>query len=60
MTPSDFKEARLKLGFSQSEMGEALRLSGDTARSVRKWERGEREISGPVSLAVEYLLEQQR
>jgi DNA-binding transcriptional regulator YiaG len=60
MTSAEFKCARLRLGLTQSQMGKALRLSGDPARSVRKWEQGEREISGPVSLAVEHLLEQQR
>lgn len=56
VTPNQFKEARCKLGFTQLEMGVALRLTGDQARTVRRWEAGEREISGPVSLAVEYLL----
>jgi len=57
MTPNEFKEFRQMLGFTQSQMGLALLLTGDVGRTVRKWENGEREISGPVSLAVAYLVQ---
>lgn len=51
MTPKQFKEARKKLGLSQSQMAVALRLN--SARAVRAYELGEREISGPISKLME-------
>lgn len=35
MTPADFKEARISLGLSQSQLGEILATSPTT---IRKWE----------------------
>lgn len=46
MTPTQFKKARKKLGLSQSQMANALGLK--TARAIRHYEAGEREISGPI------------
>lgn len=54
MTPAQFKEARHKLGLSQSAMAELLGVSSD--RTIRKWEDGERDISAPVVLLVELIL----
>jgi len=45
MTADQFKEARLELGLSQAQLGEVLDTS---ARTVRKWENGERAIN-PVA-----------
>ncbi len=56
MTPEQLKKARQELGLTQSQLGKALRLKGDGSRAVRHWESGKREISGPVSLAIEMLL----
>lgn len=65
MTPDQFRTARATLGsrwglgrpLRASEMGRALRLTGrDPGRSVLDYERGKTPISGPMSLAVEYLL----
>jgi DNA-binding XRE family transcriptional regulator len=57
MTKEEFRAAREKLGLTQSEMAKALRLRPDNgAASVRAMEAGRKAISGPVSLAVEYLL----
>jgi DNA-binding transcriptional regulator YiaG len=55
MTPEDVKRIRMKLGYNQIEMAAALRLGPNGDRSVRRWEKGEIEVSGPVSLALEYL-----
>lgn len=49
------KRARRALGLSQSDLAERLRLSGGS-RSVRKYELGERPVSGPVTVAVEEFL----
>lgn len=55
MTPSDLKHFRQDLGLSQREMAEALRLRKG-ADGIREMENGKREISGPVHVAVEYML----
>lgn len=54
MTPSQFKKARFKLGLSQQEMADALRLK--TARAIRHYESGDREISGPIQICIEEML----
>lgn len=57
MTAGEFKDARLELGLSVTEMAEALRLDMPNGRtSVREMESGKRDISGPVSVAVELML----
>ena len=57
MQPAELKAARKRLGMTQTQLADALRLRGkDRTRSVRSWEAGERAISGPVEVAVEALL----
>ena len=65
MTGEDMKEARLRLGkmwglgrpVSMNEMGLLLRLSGDRpSNSIRDYERGKSQISGPITLVIEMLL----
>jgi hypothetical protein len=65
MTGPDLHAARARLGtlwgfgrpLHASELGRALRLSGrDPGASVRDYERGTTSISGPVSVAVEMML----
>lgn len=57
MTPEALKSARIRLGMTQAQLAKALRLAPRSgADTVRKWENGSRSITGPVSLAVEYLL----
>ncbi|MDF1769853.1 hypothetical protein [Maricaulis sp.] len=53
MTPEQFKAARQRLGYSQGHLAKELRLGGDGARTVRRWELGEREIPGPVQVVLE-------
>jgi transcriptional regulator with XRE-family HTH domain len=53
MTPEDFKEIRNNLGLTQKEMAEALRLKTD--RAISQYETGERGISGPISLCLDYI-----
>lgn len=53
MTPTEFKAIRNRAGLTQSQLARLLRVAGP--RIVRKWELGEREISGPVSLLMEML-----
>lgn len=54
MTADEIRAVRKTLGLSVADMGRALRLKGANAgRSVRDWEAGRRQPSGPVSLLYE-------
>jgi DNA-binding transcriptional regulator YiaG len=53
MTPATFKRIRQGAGLTQSRLAALLRISD--SRAVRRWEAGEREISGPVSILMELL-----
>ena len=50
MTPETFKEIRLTLGLSLSELAEGLRV---IPRTVRRYENGERFISGSIARHME-------
>jgi DNA-binding transcriptional regulator YiaG len=52
MTPKQFRDIRSKLGLSANQMGTALGLKGDPGRTVRRYEAGDIEISGPVQTAM--------
>ena len=52
MTPKEFRTIRERLKLSTREMGLALGLHGDPGRTVRRYEAGTVEISGPVSVAM--------
>lgn len=54
MTPFEFQSSRKRLGLSVDEMARALRLAD--GRSVRRYEDGSRDISGPITLCLEYML----
>ncbi len=47
---------RKHCGYSEREMAAFLRFSDDDngARSIRSYENGKRDISGPIQLAMEY------
>ncbi len=57
MTPAKLKQARQALGYSLTDMADALRLSpengGDT---IRKMEAGKVRITGPIMVAVSAML----
>lgn len=53
MTPETFKSIRKRVGLTQPGVAAFLRISD--IRSVRKWETGERAISGPVAKLMELL-----
>lgn len=53
MTPETFKAIRERAGLSQSGLAARLRISD--VRTIRRYEHGERAISGPVSLLMEAL-----
>jgi len=57
MTPEKLKLARHRMGYSVTEMADALRLSPDNgATSVRKMESGKVRITGPIMVAVDAML----
>lgn len=60
MTATEFRAARKALGLSANGMAEALRLGKGGGRTVRRWESGETPVTGPVSVAVELMLEQSK
>lgn len=53
MTPAELLAIRSRYGLSQSEMARILRVSD--LRTVRRWEKGERAISGPASIVLELM-----
>lgn len=53
MSPSEFKAIRLRHKLTQSELASILRISD--IRSIRRWECGDRAISGTVQLIMEML-----
>ena len=55
MTPDEFKGARRSLGLTQKEFAAALRFGKNGARQVARIEAGA-NVTGPLSIAVEYLL----
>ena len=53
MTPAELKAARHSLGLSAEGFARLVRV--DSGRTVRRWEAGERDIPGPVTVIVELL-----
>lgn len=53
MTPAELLAIRTRYGLSQTEMARILRVSD--LRTVRRWEKGERAISGPASIVLELM-----
>ena len=56
MTPADVRAARIALGMTQDQLATALRMGTDGKRAIRRWECGERPISGPATVALEAML----
>ena len=53
MTPATFKSIRTRFGLTQTQLAARLRI--EDLRTIRRYETGERSISGPVSLLMELL-----
>lgn len=53
MSAAEFSAIRARLGMTQAELGAALESD---ARTVRRWENGERDIPGPVRVALRLML----
>ena len=54
VSPSEFKEARKKLGLSVKEMARAVAVN---PRTIRRWEAGGRDIPGAAIIAVQNMME---
>lgn len=52
MTANDVRIYREVLGMSQNKLAEALHLGPNGGRTVRRWESGQIQISGPASVAL--------
>jgi DNA-binding transcriptional regulator YiaG len=57
MSPTEVKFARHTLGMTQDQLAKILRMGTDGKRAIRRWEAGDREISGPASVAIQALLD---
>lgn len=55
MTPARLKQIRHDLGLSTQGLANALRMAPDSGRTVRRWESGGTPISGPASVAIEFM-----
>ncbi len=53
MTPETFKSIRREAGLTQAGLAALLRI--EDARTIRRYEAGERKVSGPVSILMEML-----
>lgn len=53
MDPKQIKAIRREAGLTQGGLGVLLRILDK--RTIRRWEKGEVEVSGPVSLLLELL-----
>lgn len=51
MTPERIKRIRQYLGFRTRDMADMLRMRDDV--TYRRWEKGEREITGPASVILQ-------
>lgn len=65
MTGADIRKARATLGqlwglnrpLHAAELARVLRLNArDPGLTIRRWEIGERSVSGPVSLAIDLMI----
>ena len=53
MTPAELKAIRQRYGLTQSELARILRI--EDHRTIRRWEKGERAISGPATVLLELM-----
>lgn len=55
MTPAELKSIRQSLGLSAEAFARLVRV--ESGRTVRRWESGERDVPGPVTVIAELLRE---
>lgn len=57
MTAGELKAARQRLGMSARQLARALKLGPHGERSIRRYEDGEREVPGPVEVAIRMMVD---
>ncbi len=57
MTPDELRAARAQLGLSTAGLARALEMGAHGDRTVRHWERGDYEPSGPARVAIRLMAE---
>lgn len=58
MNRHEFKEARHKLGLSAAKLAKLFQVS--SGRTVRRWEAGDRDIPGPATVLMRWLITGQK
>ncbi len=54
MTPTDFRRIRVQvLGLSTERLARLLEIS--SGRTIRRWEKGDRDIPGPAKVLMRWL-----
>lgn len=57
MTGDEFREAREELNLTRGELATILRFGANGERRIRRMENDEIEVSGPVSVVMNALLD---
>lgn len=58
MTPAQFRDARLAMGYSQQALADEFDMGPNGGRTIRRWERGERPLNAIVAYAVRLMLKE--
>ncbi len=53
MTPVELKSIRTRYGLTQADLAHILRI--EDGRTIRRWESGDRPISGPATILLELM-----
>ena len=58
LTGEEVREARETLGLTQQQLADVLELESQFSRdTVREWEAGRRQVTGPAGVAIRLLLQ---
>ena len=57
MTPDQFKDARKTLCYSQQALADEWGMGAHGARTIRRWEQGERPLNPVAAYAIKLMLE---
>ena len=57
MTPDHFKDARKSLYYSQQALADEWNMGAHGARTIRRWEQGERPLNPVAAYALGLMLE---
>lgn len=59
MTPAQFKEARLSLGYSCAGLAEEWSMGANGGRSIRRWESGQVPVNPIAAYCLRMMLAQE-